>query len=119
MKRDMELVRSMLLDFSQGKGPTTLSRNEESLNYVYHLDIMKEAGLISFKSADTFDGRVMYGVPKLTWAGNDYIDAISNETVWNSTKQGIKEKGLELSNIPFSLLKDFAVLTVKQKLGLE
>lgn len=119
MQRNMETVRSMLIDFSQGKGRRRFERNEEDLEYIYHLDILKQAGFISFRHADTFEGRILYEVPQLTWSGNDYLDAISDETVWKKTKEGIKEKGLELTNVPFNLLKDYAIVVLKQKLGIE
>lgn len=58
-------------------------------------------------------------MPKLTWYGNDYLDAISSENVWSKTKEIIKEKGMEVSNVPFEVLIELAKLQVKNWIGLE
>lgn len=55
---------------------------------------------------------------QLTWEGHDFLDSIKNDTIWNKTKESIKSKGLELGQVSFSVLKDFAVLKAKEKLGI-
>ncbi|USK46336.1 DUF2513 domain-containing protein [Cytobacillus oceanisediminis] len=120
MKRDMEFVRKLLLDFSNGEGRTNFnSRIEEDQIYMYHLKIMREAGLVDYKESGYKGGMMLLGVPTLTWFGNDYLDTVANDSVWSRTKDGLKEKGFELSGVPFNVLKEYAVLQLKQFIGME
>lgn len=121
MKRDMELVRQLLIDISKGKCKIEFDpdNNEEDKRLLYHLKILKQAGFIDFKLNEYFEGASLYDVPELTWAGNDYLDSISNDTVWERTKKVLKEKGLELSEVPFQVLKAYAASQIKQMLGMD
>lgn len=120
MKRDMEIVREMLLEFASGEGRTSFNTViEEDKVYMYHLKIMREAGLIDYKESGYKGGMVLLDIPTLTWFGNDYLDTVANESVWSRTKAGLKEKGFELSGVPFQVLKDFAAFQLKQFMGIE
>lgn len=121
MKRDMELVRKILIDISEGNTKLDIDSNsKEDLIYDYHLEIMEQAGLITFKKQVFMGGSAFYvEPPKLTWAGNDYLDSISNEGIWAKTKEVIKEKGMEVSNVPFEVLIELSKLQVKKWIGLE
>jgi hypothetical protein len=120
MKRDMEFVRKLLIDISNGKCKTEFTRDsDEDKKYVYHLQIMKQAGLIDFEPVEYKSGMSLFDIPLLTWEGNDYLDAISNDSVWDKTKKVLTEKGLELSEIPFQVLKAYASMQIKQLLGMD
>lgn len=120
MKRDMEKVREMLLEFSKGEGRISFNvMVEEDNNYLYHLKIMREAGLIDFNEWGFKGGMNLLETPTLTWFGNDYLDTVANESVWDKTKEGLKGKGFELSGVPFQVLKEYAALQLKQFIGIE
>lgn len=119
MKRDMEKVRSMLFEFAEGLGKTNFTTTPEDKEYVYHLEIMRQAGLITYKESKHKSGMLLLDVPSLTWMGNDYLDAISNEGIWSKTKDSIKQKGIELSNVPLDMVVDMAKLQIKSLFGLE
>lgn len=120
LKRDMELVRQIMIDISKGKVKQELNfDSEEDIKYHYHLEIMQQAGLVIYKESAYMGGTFFVDEPKLTWAGNDYLDAISNESVWSRTKEAIKNKGMEVSNIPFDVLIDFAKYQFKKWIGIE
>jgi hypothetical protein len=120
MKRDMEQVRKMLFEFSNGEGRTNFNTMVEDDNiYLYHLKIMREAGLIDYKERGYKGGMHLLEAPTLTWFGNDYLDTVANESVWVKTKEGLKEKGFELSGVPFQVLKDYAAIQLKQFIGIE
>ncbi|MEQ6353930.1 DUF2513 domain-containing protein [Lysinibacillus sp. M3] len=128
MRRDMEYVRLMLIDLSNGKFnrkiphtdrmPASHER-EEYEKYMYHLTLLKDGGFISYKMDGTFDGNLLYACPQLTWEGNDFLDAIENDTVWNKTKGIAKEKGLEIAKISFDVVKNLAIQQSKKMLGIE
>ena len=64
----------------------------------YHCKILHEAGLISDYKAQYGDNHIIYfGVGSITWNGIEYLDKIRNDTIWNTIKSQIKEKGLELT----------------------
>lgn len=105
MKRDMELVRSLLMDVSEGKSKMELDGSDDEDNkYLYHLKIMRQAGLIEYTVKSYYEGSFIENKPELTWQGNDFLDSIKYDNVWNKTKTVIKEKGAEISSIPFSIL---------------
>lgn len=126
MKRDMELVRKILIDISMGNfilerfEKDDIKGMEKNHLIAYHLKIMAQAGLIEVEiKLDYANNYFLTRKPMLTWEGNDYLDAISNDSVWIKTKKSIKEKGLELGNVPFNVLKEFVALQIKQFLGME
>lgn len=119
MKRDMELIRKLLIDISEGKAKQELSYDlEEDMIYEYHLDIMQQADLITLDKQG-FMGGIFVGEPRLTWTGNDYLDSIANETVWSKTKEVIKNKGLEASSMPLDILIDLAKQQFKNWIGID
>src|SRR4051812_26884804 len=110
MKRDMELVRGLLFliekqdsNHKQLKIPPEMDTEIA----VYHLGIMEQAGFtknnIKYASNEPF---LIYST--LTWDGHDFLDSIKNDTIWTKTKEGIKSKGLELGQVSFSVLVEYA-----------
>lgn len=101
MKRDMDLVRKILLEIEERYVSTALYdlqiEGYDMQTIAYHCKIMHEAGLISDCSIG-YAGNDIYafGVSGLTWNGNDYLDKIRDDSVWRKTKDIITEKGLPL-----------------------
>ena len=101
MKRDMDLIREILLKIEEEYISTALydlkidGYDKETI--AYHCKIMHDEGLI-FDYKANYAGNMLYsfGVGGLTWEGNDFLDKIRDNTVWNKTKTVIKEKGLPL-----------------------
>ena len=115
MRRDMELVRKILLYVeAKGDGSSGLIQIDdyEQTLIDYHVDIMIDAGLLKGKPLRGGNRVLNHGVI-LTWDGHDFLDSIKNENVWNKIKGSIRDKGLELGNLPFMVLKDY----VKEKLN--
>ena len=101
MKRDMELVRKILLKIEEEYISTALYDIEidgyDMETVAYHCKIMHEAGLISaYKAQYASDAIYSFGVGSLTWQGNDYLDGIRDDTIWHKTKETIVKKGLPL-----------------------
>lgn len=121
MRRDMDLIREILLELSKGKEEIELDplKSEDKL-FEYHIDILKQANLISYKNKfQDMVPKVYIDELRLTWLGNDYLDNISNESIWNKTKEVVFSKGFELGNIPFSIIKEITTNQIKAKIGLE
>lgn len=117
MQRDMELVRQILIDISESKVPTSLVQSEKSEEYLYHLDIMQQAGLITYSKEAFYDGKVYIEKPRLTWTGNDYLEALFSNKIWDRTKKIINEKGMTLATVPIDVIIELAKLQFKNIFG--
>jgi len=102
MKRDMELVRKILFKIEEN-GPFEKCSVEiegyDMQEIAYHCEMLYDEGLIKDYygvTLDNFDGVVKFWVQDLTWEGQDFIETIRQDTIWNKTKTTIKEKGLPL-----------------------
>ena len=103
MKRDMELVRAILFALEE-KENSNVTRGLKVDGYSgetvpYHCKMMHEAGMIDFYSESrTGNGSIyLYQVGNLTWYGQEYLEQIRQDTVWNRTKDVIKDKGLPMA----------------------
>lgn len=127
MKRDMDFVRKLIIDFSEGRGKTNFSTDnssgnelqvEEDKKYLYHLEIMRQAELILYNEQVYFEGAFLTEVPKLTWKGQDFLSAIEDDNLWSKTKDAMKKKGLEVGKVSFDTMLEFAKLKARETLGL-
>lgn len=101
MKRDMDLVRLILLEIETQYKSTAIYNLQidgyDIETIAYHCKILHEAGLISAYKAQYADNRLYsFGVGSLTWEGNDYLDKVRDNSVWRKTKDVITKKGLPL-----------------------
>lgn len=110
MKRDMDLVRSILMKVADSDRPVTieeLADEEHDRQLVgYHISIMNDAGLIkaSLRSADN-DPYYFCSVSSLTWEGNDFLDIVRSDTVWEKTKSTISKT---VGSTTFEIVKSVA-----------
>lgn len=101
MKRDMDLVRLILLKIEEEFHSTPLYNlaiegyDEETV--AYHCKLLYDAGFISDYKALYGSNRLCeFGVGSLTWEGNDYLDKIRDNSTWKKIKDVISQKGLPL-----------------------
>ena len=94
MKRDMDLVRTILFALADSDEPlwsTDLVTDEYSRDIIgYHFLILDEAGLIvaNVKAADD-DPYYIAVASRLTWEGNDFLDAVRDESIWKRVRSTI------------------------------
>ena len=121
MRRNMEIVRELLIKISIGTenlsyDPTT----PEGKLYIYHIEIIEQAGFIKYERLfEDMIPMVYVDEVRLTWSGNDYLDAVKNDNIWKKIKEVIKAKGLELGDVPFSVIIELGKKQVKDLVGLE
>ena len=114
MKRDMDLIRFLLLDIEGEEKPDLSQFAKEQLNY--HKALLIEAGLA--------EGRVAYGndiistvkIIRLTWQGHEFLSAARNNSVWNKAKEMISKANLTIT-IP--IMTELLTMIVKEQLGLK
>lgn len=125
MKRDMDLVRCILITVEKADGEVgdaqLLDCAEGSMERLaFHVELLQSHGLLD---ADVFcDGMgdpMSLSVSGLTWDGYDYLDAIRSPKVWNGAKDAISKA---VGDTSLSVVKDvcvaFATALVKQQLGI-
>ena len=101
MKRDMDLVRLILLEIEDKYRSTAIYNlaieGYDTATIAYHCKILYEAGLISNYKAQYADNEIYgFGVGSLTWDGNDFLEKIRDDTQWKKVKDTIAQKGLPM-----------------------
>lgn len=101
MKRDMDLIRLILLEIEKEYVSTALINlkidgyDQETI--AYHCKILYEKGFVSNYSSQYADNMLYYfAVGALTWDGADYLDSIRDDSHWFKVKKTITDKGLPL-----------------------
>ena len=116
MKRDMDLVRKILfaLEAKEYTGATFGLHIDgyTGENIAYHCKMMKENGLIDeYIEQRAGMGELCYfTVGDLSWAGQDFLEKIRQDTVWNKTKSVIQNKGLPMI---IDVVKDVSSAIIK------
>ncbi|MCI4678960.1 DUF2513 domain-containing protein [Rhodoblastus acidophilus] len=120
MKRDMDLIREMLLNLESWpmergaivaippESPAFLAGGHSGHEIEYHLNLIKEAGFINCP-AEAMTHLYFSG---LTWQGHDFLDSIRDPEIWAKTKKGAAAAG----GFTVDLLKDLAKGLVKKQI---
>lgn len=95
MKRDLDLVRRILLEVEDADDKVDindLATPQHAMPEIaYHVQLMAHHGLIDARIVYADDHDYIGWVTALTWDGCDYLDAIRNDGVWRKTKEAVKE----------------------------
>jgi hypothetical protein len=128
MKRDMNVIRSLLLkleamDNGSVFRPVLISWASPELaveqvspdQVDYHLSLLRERGLIEPSEGGTMDGKIFFR--RLTWEGHDFIDAIRSDDIWRKTQRGAEEVGSWTFDLVKDLAKGFVKKQIEQRTG--
>jgi hypothetical protein len=119
MKRDMDLVRDILLKAeSMPPGPPMLYRigEVEDLVLLNHLEMLIEAGLLRGKISRSQGTRGdIIGISGLTWEGHEWVETVRSDRVWEETKATLLANDGALT---FELAKVVATRIYRLRLGL-
>ena len=119
MKRDMDLIRKILLEIDLDEHGY-VSRNIEIPDYTqeqinYHAFLLGEAGLaIVSNIADNRSKSPEARIIRLTWAGHEFLDSARENNIWNQAKDKISKIGGASLPIWTNLLTEL----IKKKLGI-
>ncbi|MHA6325019.1 DUF2513 domain-containing protein [Roseivivax sp. CAU 1753] len=109
MKRDQELLRSLLFEFEANEDwllivADTLGSNTQDRVKSGHVRLLVDAGFVAPVANSTY---------RLTNDGYDYLDAIRSDTIWNKTREGAKSVG----GVTLSMMREIAVTYLKQEVA--
>ncbi len=89
MKRDMDLIREILLEVekcpSLGGCRIEIPGHSQEEGY-YNAQLAQEAGLID---ARFVPGSTDFHVFRLTYAGHEFLEAARNDTLWTKAKETV------------------------------
>lgn len=114
MKRDMDLIRLLLVQVEDVEKPDLSDYTEDQQNY--HKALLVEAGLvhgaISGSDNDQIPRAFMF---RPTWEGHEFLDAARNEGVWKK----VREATLKYGPLTLPLVKAIMTKYAKEHLGLD
>jgi hypothetical protein len=119
MKRDMDLVRKILLemeedDFNALSDIRIEGYTPEQIGF--HSYIMAQAGLIESIDATCMSDLMPNHMPRtLTWDGYEFIASVKDPTTWEKAKKTVL---LPAGGLVFSVVKERAKMELKAKIGM-
>lgn len=126
MKRDMDLVRQILINFEGSEkdrsGSSSLSDMDLSKELLdYHFGLMVSGGLLKEHISTpnpSFLARFHSGY-SLTWEGHDFLENVRDPEIWQKTKDGAKAAGGFTVEILSDLAKGLVKTQIKKFTGVE
>jgi hypothetical protein len=131
MKRDMDLIRELMLKLEDLPVPTAgmavvdatkvgvEGYTTEQIDY--HLSLLEQArfihggGLDIGMSGPGFGSGV--GFCSLTWAGHDFLDAMRSPDVWDRTRRAASATGGFTADLLLSAAKSYLEARIKGLIG--
>ena len=112
MKRDMDVVRSLLQQIEATKEGYTFVRGIDA----HHAAILIDAGLIhGHLHRSDAHGVMSANIERLTWSGHDFLDSMRDDTLWKKAKERVLVPGVSWT---FDILKEWLKFEAKKKLGI-
>lgn len=107
MKRDMDLVRSILLEVEEATRPLSAGdldyRGHSQEEVACHVNPMAERGLLGATSIGSWSRPTVYiSINGQTWDGQDFLDVMRDERVFARAKKAVKAS---LGTTTFDVIK--------------
>jgi len=120
MKRDMDLIRAILLAVEDSNehvldAGELVSESWDQVTVARHMELLLDAGLAEGDVSEYLGGGVDAMIFRLTWTGHDFLDAIRSDAVWQTTKATVAEK---VGSASFEVIKAVAAAVAMKALGL-
>jgi len=125
MKRDMDLIRALLLHY-EGEDPVDMSVWAKD-QILYHTGLLHDAGLLQSsitrlvrrrvkQTGDLKEFHESEQIPtQLTWEGHEFLDKSRSDEIWAKARSNVKEN---VVSIGFNLMSSLLDATIKTKLGI-
>ena len=99
MKRDMDLIRLLLLEIEDEETVDISAYTDEQKRY--HLALLVEANLLEgnvhYSSRKQSDIPDIVRIKRITWGGHEFLDKARSVAVWTKAKEIIKKTGATVS----------------------
>lgn len=128
MKRDMDLVRDILLQVDASTERLDMGallsegaddEGDEGQVLAYHLQMLiQQAGLLKGVDAGVLEGPYWIDL-QLTWAGHEYLDQVRDPEIWKQAKAGAKKAGGMSLDIIGAVAKGLIKVQVAKHTGIE
>jgi hypothetical protein len=127
MKRDMDLVREILLAVEAGSFLdldqllSVLKTGQRNFDdpVCYHIKMLvEEAGLLSARDAKSLDGPYWLRL-ELTWTGHEFLNNIRDSAIWAETKAGAQKLGGFSFELVGALAKGLVKKQIENYTGVE
>jgi hypothetical protein len=122
MKRDLELVRKLLIFFDEKPGPEHVEippiPGYDDSTIKYHLVLLHDAGYLRCEpvKSSTSD-RTIYVLPfDLTWNGHEFLEKVRDQHIWDEVIRDIQNRGFVSASV--DVLKTLADTAIRKRLGL-
>lgn len=116
MKRDMNIIRQILLNTEDDKYPYGARVSLDGVSdeaCAYHVALILDAGLAEGRVLKTTGSPYAAAlIDRLTSAGHDFCDGIRQDTIWNKAREHILKPG---ASYGLSVLVEYVKLQVHQR----
>lgn len=119
MKRNMQLIRMVMLAAEKNKDPYELvdpkfeGHNETEISY--HIALLDDAGLLQGQDRSAI-GVFRWSAGALSWAGHEFVEAARDEAVW---KEALDIAGNSDNGAVFEVLQKALIQVLEKRAGLE
>ncbi len=120
MKRDMDLVRQLLVDYESSEDIIYTPSKIENFNneeIMYHLKIMEDAGLLEELYYTEMGYQHKIKGYRLTWTGHDFLEASRDDERWAKAKDTAGKVGVFTIEILKQILTQLIQTQLKQVMG--
>jgi Hypothetical protein (DUF2513) len=122
MKRDMKLIRELMLAIESHDGSKywaedlEITGDRDISEIKYHLQLLVEAGFINANIENHKGSDSPYIlIDGILWNGHEFLDNAQNESIWGKTMEIVKEKG---GSVSVGVLTQLLTSAAKQHFGL-
>jgi len=119
VKRDMELIRRVMLAAEKNKDPYEVvdpkfeGHNETEISY--QIALLDDAGLLHGQDRSAI-GVFRWSAGALTWRGHEFVEAIRDEAVW---KEALAIAGMTDDGVVFEILQKALMQVLEKRAGLD
>lgn len=119
MKRDMDLVRDILLmveSADKALGLNDMHKLKYEPNIIdYHVELLIQHNFLDAEAKHDWNGDVIFlNIEGVTWEGQDFLESMRNPTLWEKAKSTLVKSGAPAS---FEVIK-YACIEVA-KIGIK